>query len=259
MIIKEGCVFKIKIYIVIFTLLVSGCSIIENIAGVGFDSEQFEKAREMKVLELQYQNAKKLEKILQSNFTLFESDLTLILDENMLNKLLDQYETATGMLDESTDYLIKDVKAKVNNGSAIATLELSAHNNKHNVDVNLNMDCLILIVQDKQDLLLQIEPFNIAPTTITRGFYSAVKETINKIIKLNLSNLNKNLPPLKIPLNVQNNLIISGSKNEIKSKLNLTINNPERKIKYNFKIVDIIFFQGRIVIGMNLDKIEVES
>jgi len=246
-------------FLFIIISLMAGCSIVEHIAGVGFDSEQFEKARESKILELQYRAAQKLEKRMQDNSQILQSDFNLILDDSFLNKLLDRYENASGLLDESTDYIIKDIKAELFNGSAIASVKLSAHNESHNVDVDLIMDCLILIEQEKQDLVLKIEPFNIAPTTVTKGLYFAVKETINKIIKLNLANLNKNLPPLKIPLNIQDKIIIPGTKSEIASKINLTINNPKRLIKYNLKIIDILFLEGQIIVGLELDKIEVES
>lgn len=243
--------------IIIVTVTLSGCSVFEYIVGVGFDAEQFEKARESKILELQYKSAQKLEKRMTDNSRIFESDFNVILDESFLNKFLDKYENASGLLDESTDYIIKDIKAELFNGSAIASVKLSAHNSSHNVDVILIMDCLILIEQEKQDLVLKIEPFNIAPTTVTKGLYFAVKETINKIIKLNLGNLNNNLPPLKIPLNIQDKIVILGTKNDIASKINLTLNNPKRLVKYNLKIKDILFLEGKIIVGLDLDKIEV--
>jgi len=250
--------FSYTFIISIITLILSGCTVVEHIAGVGFDSEQFEKARESKILELRLKSAEKLSKRMELNSPLFDYDLSVAFNEEMVNKLLAQYKDATGMLDDATDYVIKDVKAKLENGSAIASFELLAHNETHNVDVLLLLDCLILIDEEKKDLVLKVEPFNISPITTTRGVYSAAKEIINKMIKLNLANLNKSLPPLKIPLNIENKIPIPGNKTDIKSKINLTIVNPERNIKFNLKIKEILFFKEKIVVGLGLEKVEVE-
>ncbi|MFH1052584.1 MAG: hypothetical protein V1779_16820 [bacterium] len=249
---------KLLILLLSVTLL-SACGIVEHIAGVGFDNGQFEKARQAKILELQLKSAQALEKRLEAGSGISDYDLTVVLDEKFMNNLLDNYESATGMLDDATDYVIKGVEAKLVNGSAIASFELLAHNETHNIDVNLLLDCLIMIETKGKDLLLKVEPFNISPILTTRGIYSSAEELIKKLIKLNLANLNKSLPPLKIPLNIENEIQIAGSKTDVKSNINLTIINPDRNVKFILKINDILFFNEKILIGLNLDKIEVKS
>ncbi|MFC2131131.1 hypothetical protein ACFLSQ_06825 [Bacteroidota bacterium] len=247
----------INIIILLLFITLNSCSIIENIAGVGFDPEQFAKAREAKIMELRLKSALDLKKRLSTSEPLDNADITIFLNETLVNKLLDQYESATGMLDKSTNYLIKDIKLELLSGSAIASIRLFAHNDEHNIDLELMLDCFLTIEPADKDLALRLEPFNIMPVLTTRGLYSAAKSTINKMIKLNLADLGKKLPPIKIPVNIENKIPVKGSKTDIKSKINISIVNPDRQLSYKLKIKEILFFENKIFIALNLDRIEV--
>ncbi len=249
-----------KMYVIFSALLffISGCGVVEHFAGVGFDAEQFAKARQVKILELRLKSVEVLSKRLESGTTIMDTDISVVLDEEFLNRLLEKYQNVSGKLDEATEYTIKDVKAKLTSGSTIVSLELMAHNTDHNIDIQLMLDCLLQIESTGKELEIKLEPFNISPVLTTRGVYTAAKDIIDKLIKLNLANLNKNLPPLQIPVNIENRIPIEGSKTDIKSKINLTIINPDRYVKINLKIKEILFFKEQILIGLNLNKIEVE-
>lgn len=237
--------------------LVSGCTLVEMITGANFDPDQFALYRQSKIKELQLKSAKILNERLEKNSSLKEADMVITLNEGILNKLLDQYENATGLLDKDTEYLIKDVKLSLLNGVAIASINLLAHNEKFDVNVDLLMDCLIMIQSQDNDLALKLEPFNITPVIETKGVYNSAKGIINKLIKLNLGEISKKLPKINIPVNIDNEVAIKGSKTEIKSKINLTIDNPDRKIQYKLTIKEILFLRDKVLVSLNLNKIKV--
>jgi hypothetical protein len=249
-----------KIYLLLILLLAPmfySCGTLDYVAGTNFDQEQFTKAREAKIMEMRLKYAQDLKSRLSNNDPLENADFTMCLDEQTINKLLDQYKSSTGMLDDATDYVIKDVKLKLLNGASIASIELLAHNETHNIDIQLMMDCLITLIPEGSDLNLKLEPFNITPVVTARGIYSSARDVIKKLIALNLSDLGKKLPKISIPINIENELAIKGTKTDIKSKINLSINIPDRTVSYKLVIKELQFFENKIFIALNLNKIKV--
>lgn len=235
-----------------------GCFILHQIAGSNIDEEQFDKARQAKILDLQLKSALKLKDRLSSGEDIEKSDIFLVLEEKFINKILDQYNSSKGWLDKSTSYVINSVDLKIFCGSAVATVNMTAYNNIHNVDVDLNLDCLLTIEQSKKDLQLKLEPFNIAPKVTTRGIYSAAEDVIKNLVKINLGELGNSLPGLNIPVILDEKILLPGSKTDIKDKINFTIENPKRHISFKMKIKELLFIEGKALIALIIEKSEVQ-
>jgi len=247
-----------KVFVLVFMLSVfNGCTVVEMMTGANFDPDRFALYRQAKIKELQLKSANTLNERLAKKESVLDADMVVTLDDKILNKLLDQYENATGLLDSDTDYMIKDVKLSLQNGVAIASIGLLAHNEPHNINVDLMMDCLIMIEPMDIDLALKLEPFNITPVIETKGVYTAAKDIINKLIKLNLGEISKKLPLIKIPVNIENAIEIPGTKTSIKSQINLEIVNPKHNIQYKLGIKEILFFKDKVVVSLNLNKVKV--
>jgi hypothetical protein len=237
---------------------IEGCFILKKMTGSDIDPVQFQKAREAKMLEVKSQALTQLTNRLQQNNPIENSDITIYINQELLNKIAQQYVSATGWLDEATSYEIKSVNLILNSGSAIASLGLNAYNKTHNVRVDMTLDCIMTFEIVNNELTTKLEPFNISPSVTAGGILASADEIISNLIKINLANLNKNFPPLKIPINFANNVIISENKTDIRDKVNLSINSPKRSINYNFKIKEVLVFEGRLFISLNIENIEVK-
>jgi hypothetical protein len=249
-------VFRLSLLLSLIITL-SSCSLIDSISGVGFNPEQMEKAREAKIVVLRLKSALALKEKIDKK-ELYKDDITINLSDDMLNKFLDLYESSEGMLDKETLYKINKVDLQLLNGSAIAYVELIAYNQKYNIDIKLIMDCFLTIESAGKDLVLKLEPFNITPIVKTSGFYSAAKRIIKKLLQLNLAELSKKLPFIKIPVTIENKVDIEESVTKIKSQINLSLINPKRELNYKLKIKDILFFEKMVYVSLNIDRILVK-
>lgn len=252
-----------RIYLILFSVTISsfflpGCFLVKKIAGADIDAEQFQKAREAKMYEIKSKTSSVLLERLSKPDPISNADITFYLSEEFLNKVARQYNSTNGWLDESTPYTINSVDLKVNYGSAIASMGLKAKSNKYNVLVNLTMDCILNLELKGNELQLQMEPFNIAPAVDAKGLLSSADEIIQNLIKINLANISKSMPPISIPINIANQMAIPGSKTNIKDKVNLLVVNPERIIDYKMKIKEILFLENAAFVALNLEKAEVK-
>lgn len=248
-----------KFKLLLFSLfLLCSCSVIKKIAGADIDPVQFEKAREAKMLEIKLIAASNIAKRLNEGNPLENSDITFYLSEDFINKIARQYDSTEGWLDPSTNYKILSTKITLHNGSSIATLTMLAHNNSYNVDVYLSMDCIVAFKLQKNELEMTLEPFNIAPIANAKGLLGGTDEIIENLIKINLANLSKNFPPLKIPLSFSNEFLLPKTNLEIKDKVNMIVSYNDYLIKYNLKLNEILIFRGKVFVAMSIEKAEVK-
>lgn len=236
--------------------LTNGCFLAKKMAGADIDGESFAKAREAKIYSSRLAELEKLKAKSPRFAELQKSDFTLYLNESLLNKIAKQYVGQSGWLDESTSYSITGVNLSVKNGGAFANLSLLAKNTKFNVDVDLIMDCLLLIVEENGELRIKIEPFNISPNVSTGILLSGTSEIIGNLIKLNLAKMGETMPKIAIPMSVDNNFSITGSTTNINDKIKMAINNPNRYLNYKLKILDVLFFEGRAMVAINFESAE---
>lgn len=239
-------------------LMMQSCFIVKKIAGADIDHEQFAKAREAKMHEIRLEAGNDILKRLNNGDPIENADISFYLSQNFLNKIAHQYDSSKGFLDQSTTYIIKSVSLSLKNGAAILSLNMTAHNSEHNVDVDIATDCLLSLKVSNNELVTQLEPFNIAPTTTSRGILASADELINNLIKINLANLGKTMPQIKIPLDITNNMTIAGTKTQIKDKINLIIKSPTRIIDYKLKLKEVLIFENKAFVALNIDKVEIK-
>jgi len=249
---------KILLFTVFAFLLLTSCSVVKKIAGADFDALQFAKAREAKMFETRFMSASALSSRLAKQQALDASDINFYLSQNLLTRIVKQYDSASGWLDDATSYIIYKSNLSLKNGSAIVSLDLSAHNAKYNVDVDLVLDCIMTLEMTNNELFIKLEPFNISPAVTAAGLLSSTEEIIQNLIKINLANINKNFPPMKIPLEFANAMNVEKSKTVIKDKINMLIISPQRKINYMLKLKEILIFEGSVYVAMNVENLEVK-
>ena len=248
----------IIIAVLLTVALLQGCGIVKKMAGADIDPVQFEKARTAKMLAVKMNSAESLARRLAKGDAVENADVTVILEKQLLLKLLAQYNGSQGLLDKATSYVIKDIKLNLYGGCAIDSLALDAKNTQHNVDVALSLDCILAFVQGKNDIELQLEPFNISPEVTVKGWLSSADEIIMNLIKINLADIGKNFPPLKIPLTFDNKFNVEESKTVIKDKANIEIIAPKRIVDYRIRLNEALIFEQNVFISLNLEKIEVK-
>ncbi len=248
-IIKALCGFSIAISL-------SGCVIGRQMAGADFNQEEFSKYREAKISELRYQKAKELETKL-NNTSPVKPEIQLSLNKAMLDKIGRQYINSTGWIDNVTSYVIKNMKTELNYGSALMTFSILAYNEKYNVNVDLLMDCIIGFEFKNEELLLQLEPFNITPIAKAGGLLSTTEDLIERMVQKNLGSMSTSYPPFKFPVNIKKEYILQSSKMSVRDKINMDIESLEKKVDYTINVTDISIFEDVVQVGLNLTKVEV--
>lgn len=251
---------KSNLLIALFTICavfsLNSCVIGRKMAGADFNQEEFSKYREAKISELRYLKAKELDTKL-NNTNPVKPEIQLSLNKAMLEKIGRQYVNSTGWIDNATSYVIKNMKTELNYGSALMTFSILAHNDKYNVDVDLLMDCVIGFEFKNEDLILQLEPFNITPIAKAGGLLSATEDLIERMVQKNLGSMSS-YPPFKFPLNIKKQYVMQTSKMQVRDKLNINIESPEKKIDYTISVTDISIFEDAVQVGLNLAKVEVK-
>lgn len=246
------------VFLFFIVISLTGCFIIKKMAGADIDNEQFDKAREAKMLEIKALNLESLSKKLDKGSNALSFDLVFNFSEELLNKVLHQYDSTSGWFDPETKYFIKSMNLKVENGSALVSMGMIANSLKYNVDVDLVTDCLLTFEIINNELVLRLEPFNISPNVTAKGVLSSADEIIKNLIKINLADLEKNLPQMKFPVSFTNQVKIDKNVIDITEKVNLSITVPDSRINYRLKIKDIICLSKQVLLTMNVENVEVK-
>ncbi len=233
----------------------TGCAVVKKIAGADVDPEQFAKAREAKVLEVQLAAAHTLSQRL-GHGPLENADLVFYLSQDLVNKAAKQIVGTTGWLDTTTSYTVQSVNVVLYNGSAIASLGLLAHSNTYDVDVQLTMDCSLFFTIEKNELVARIEPFNISPSVKAKGILSNFEEIIKNIIALRVGNLGRDFPPMKYPIDFSSQVRMEGTTTNIAAKLNMQVQNPQRLVRYKLTLKEFLVFSGRAFFALDITNVE---
>lgn len=254
--------FRLKLLIpLLFCFLVcvlQGCFIARSAVGANFDAEQLDEARNTSVLETRISAAEQLAERLSKGNQPDDADMSLIFSQEMVNKAAKQFDSATGWIDANTSFIIKNSSVVLRNGSAIASLSLLAHNSEHNVDVDLVMDCLLALSMQNGKLIAKLEPFNIAPKARAGGFLSSLEDVIADIVKVKIATMGDYLPPMEFPVDFDNQVPLQESSVTIRNNVNMNIKQPARTIEYALQLKEVLFFDGKMLVSMNLAKIGVK-
>lgn len=243
--------------LIILLFSIESCSIVKKMAGADIDSLQFAKAREAKILEIRLNSIKKLKKRLENNSPIQNADMSFFISENVINNLAQCYIGSKGWLDATTSYTVDSVSLHILNGASILSIKMKANSSKFNVDVNMALDCLLDLEMVNNELITKIEPFNISPIVDARGILGASDEIISNLIKINLADIGNKFPPFKIPVDFANEFKINRTKTNIKDRINLSVISPDILLKYNIKIHEILMFDNRIYVAVNINNIDI--
>jgi hypothetical protein len=241
----------------ILQLSISGCFVAKKITGADINNELFDKARESKIAQIKVQSMTELFGKL-SKADVKDNDIYFTMNQDFLNKILKQYDSTSGWFDKNTKYVINNTNIKLENGFAIASVDITANSLNYGVDVDLIADCIFSFETVNQELVLHLEPFNITPKVKTSGLLSSADELIKNLIKVNLADLEKKLPEIKIPLVFNESILFKSNSITVKDKINLTVNISESEINYKISIKDVYCFSGLIYITMYLDFVKVK-
>ena len=248
--------FPLLLLTLSFTL--SGCFIIRPFAGANIDVDRLQKAREAKVLQIRRDGAQKLQQRLAAGDSLSNADLTFTFSEALLNKAAAQLDGSTGWMDSLTSYTIRSIRVKLYNGSAIATVSMAAFNHSYDVDVNLQMDCLLTFRMDNAKpgangmLAAQLEPFNVVPTVKAGGMISTFDGMIEDILTMKLSTMSDQLPPIQFPVDFNNQFPVQGTSVQVRNGMNMNITTPAQTLQYSLAVKEVQIFKDQLFVAMNI-------
>ncbi len=237
----------------------SGCFIVRPIAGANVDLERLKKAREARIMEIRHEGAQRLSQRLNNGDPIDNADLTFYFREALLNKTAVQLDSTTGWLDSLTSFFIRSIRVKLYNGSAIATISMAAFNNKYDVDVDLLMDCLLTFSIESGKFYARLEPFNVVPTVKATGMIASVENIVQDILTIRLSTLSDNLPPIQFPVDFNNQFPVQGDTVFVRTGLNLNLSTPPRTLKYLLALKEVLIFNGKLFVALNVRKAGVEQ
>jgi hypothetical protein len=236
--------------------LAPACTVMRSIAGANIDAERFERAREASTWKVRSDAAAGLAKRIAKG-PVDDADIVVTLGEALVNKAAAQVLGCTGWIDANTRYTINSVAVSLASGSAIASLGLTAHNEEWFVDVDLVMDCVLTFAIEKDMLVSRYEPFNIAPAVKAGGLLGGMEDIIRDVIKIKVSRLGQDLPPMTYPVDLTNTLPVTASHVPIRGPVNLTLDSPARKMNLKFRLKEVLIFDKKAVVALNLAGAEV--
>jgi hypothetical protein len=236
--------------------LASGCAVVRTMAGANIDAERFERAREAATWKVRSDAAAELAARLAKG-PVDDADITVTLGEALVNKAAAQLTGCRGWIDASTDYTITSVAVALRSGSAIASLSLTAHNDAWAVDVELVMDCVLTFAIEKDMLVSRYEPFNIAPVVRTDGVLGGMEDIIRDLIKVKVSRLGQDLPPMTYPVDLTNTLPVTASHVPVRGPVNLILDSPARNVLLRLRLKEVLIFDRKAVVALTLAGAEV--
>ena len=244
--------------LLVFTAHLCGCSAIRTLAGADVDLHQLAKAREAAVLEKRWQASAQLAQRLSKGGGVGNADVLCYLSENAVNKAAAQLVLTTGWIDPVTSYVIKDVSVRLYNGSALAALSLDALNSTYDVRVDLMMDCLLTFGFERGELFAELTPFQIAPGVSTGALLSSASDIIRDIVEIRLSNLKKEFPPVRFPVDFAKAVPIHGGFFMIRDRMNMNIQTPQRVLQYTLSLKDILIFEKKALLSFTIPTVRVK-
>ncbi len=235
-----------------------GCAVVRSMAGGNIDLEQFAAAREAVMMDVRMRGAEHLARRLQRPPAPEEADLLVTISEAGVRKAVQALVGVPGWLDAQTSYVIDSIDVHLRNGSGVLTLILRAHSTAYDVDVALAMDCALMLGMKDGELMAGYEPFNIAPVVKAGGLLSAAEDVIRDVIRVQLARMSRDIPPVKFPVDFTNQMSLEATTVEVRSKVNLDISSPRRVINYGVKVREVLMFDGRMLVALDMTKTEVK-
>lgn len=229
-----------------------GCFIIRPFAGADVNIAQLQKAREATVLQVRLNGARRLSDRMANGDPVENADMTFSFSEALLNKAASQLDSTKGWLDSLTSYSIRNIRVKLYNGSAIATIAMSAYSHQYDVNVNILMDCILAFSVDSGAFSATLEPFNVVPNVKAKGITAALEGIIQDVVTAKLSTISDNLPPIRFPVDFTNQFPVQASSVRVRSGLNMNIGTPAQTLQYSLTLKEVLIFKERLFVAMNV-------
>lgn len=250
--------FIFSLFIINSSLLFTGCFILRPVAGASFDKEQISKARESKSLEIQFQSAQRLEKRLSAG-AIDNADFSFYFNQEMINKAASQLDGSAGWLDSLNSYTIRSIRVVLNNGSAIATINLGVYNHHYDVNVDLLLDCLLSFKVENGKLYAQFEPFTIVPNVTASGMLSTLSGIIQDLVELKLTEMSNTFPPIEMPIDFSNQFPMPPNTVNIRNFINMDVAIPGQTIEYALQLKEVLILKNTMLVAMNLTIVRMEK
>lgn len=252
----SGCRLQGRIFLLAaLSVFSSGCFILRPVAGANYDKEQVAKAREAKMYEVRLEAARRLQQRLASNQPIENSDFTFSFNQEMFNTVASQLDQTTGWIDSLNSFFIRSIRIALNNGSAIATLDLSVFNHQHNVNVDMLADCLLDFSVENGKLYARFEPFSLSPSVSASGAAGILNDIIADLIALKISEMSRQLPTIEMPIDFENQFPIPQNSFSLRSGINTDIVVSGKTIAYALQLKEILILKNAVMVGMNLTKV----
>lgn len=248
-----------SLFLLFFTFTFCSCSLLRTLTGTELDPEQFAKAREATLNEIRLRCAESLQKRLISSDPIDNAGVVMFIQEEALNKAARVLDSTRGWLNQNTRMLIRSIRIKLYNGVAIASLALDAVSDSYPVAVKLNMDCVLyLTLDEKQQLVGRMEAVNISPDVAAGGILHGSEEMIRNIVSIKLARLDEQLPSYIFPVDFKQQTAIDTFESRSEQKVNITLSSPRRLLNSTFQLKEILIFQSKLLIALNVKQVEVK-
>lgn len=240
-----------------FGISLQGCFIVRPFTGADFNSEQLQKAREAKVMQVRLDGAQRLADRMANGDSIGNADMSFYFSEALLNKAASQLDSTTGWLDSLTSYNIRSIRVKLYNGSSIATISMAAYHHGYDVNVNLLMDCILSFGIDSGKFFATLEPFNVVPNVKASGMIGSMEGIIQDILTMKLSTLSDNLPPIQFPVDFNNTFPVQAGAVQVRTGMNMDISTPAQSVAYSLALKEVLIFKEKLFVAMNLKNVRV--
>lgn len=249
---------RMPVLLLLFAGTSGGCALVRTIAGANIDPEQFAAAREAVMMDVRARGAETLARRLSRPPAPEEAELLVTISEAGVRKAVRGLVGIPGWIDPQTSYVIDSIDVRIHNGSGLLTMFLRAHSHAHDVDVDLAMDCTLTLVVKDGELVAAYEPFNISPVVKAGGMLSAAEDVIRDVIRVKLARMSTDIPPVKLPVDFANQMSLDATTVQVRSKVNLDIASPRRVINYGVKVREVLMFDRRVLVALDMTKTEVK-
>jgi hypothetical protein len=222
------------------------------LAGADYDPEQLAAERDAAVAGVRAQGAKQLAQRLTSGLPADDADIVLSLGSRFVQKAALQLIGSRGWIDERTSYVIKGVTVELQYGSAVAALQLRAHNDTWGVDVDLVMDCIMSLRAMKNELTCVLEPFHIAPTVTTPALLAQLRDIIRDVLTVRIASMSRDLQPITFPMTIRNQYALEQSVVPVRGAVNLDLFTPRRAVDYALRIKDVYVLREAVILAIDV-------
>lgn len=239
--------------------VVTSCSLLRIATGNEFDLVQFEKARQVKMLEMKMEGERKLAQRLHSSEPIDDADLMIFLNEKFISDTFKQFDSLSFFIDTGTEVQILSSEIHLFPGSTVATLLVSMRSLAYPMSAFVKIDCMLNFTMDASGRIRGIlQTFAIAPAVETSGIFTGSEDLIQRILTKKLAEIDGKLPHIEIPVELKQVLWIDRAHGNSRGKIDITIESQRLRIENKYQVKEILILPPNVLIAINLRSTEVQ-